>query len=126
MDIEVTSDIENKLLGRREVECVFRGTSGAISRKDAAQAVSKQMKASDKKVYTVLLKGAYGTRDIKGVFYIYNDDKAAKKDLQTYVLKRNGVITEATAAEAAPAEKLAAKPAEKPKEAAEAPKKEQK
>ncbi|OHE51406.1 MAG: hypothetical protein A3K61_07245 [Thaumarchaeota archaeon RBG_16_49_8] len=117
MDIEVTSDIENKLLGRREVECVFRGTSGALSRSNAAQAVSKQMKASDKKVYTVLLKGAYGTMDLKGVFYIYNDDEAAKKDLQTYVLKRNGVVTEA-AAEAAPAEK--------PKAAAEAPKKEQK
>lgn len=121
MDIEVTSDIENKLLGRREVECVFRGTSGSLSRSNAAQAVSKQMKASDKKVYTVLLKGAYGTMDLKGVFYIYNDDEAAKKDLQTYVLKRNGVVTEA-AAEAAPA----AKPAEKPKAAAEAPKKEQK
>lgn len=118
MDIEVTSDIENKLLGRREVECVFRGTSGAISRSDAAQAVSKQMKASDKKVYTVLLKGAYGTRDVKGMFYIYNDDEAAKKDLQTYVLKRNGVVTETAAAEVAPAEK--------PKEAAAAPKKEQK
>jgi len=121
VDIEVTSDIENKLLGRREVECVFRGTSGALSRSNAAQAVSKQVKASDKKVYTVLLKGAYGTMDLKGVFYIYNDDEAAKKDLQTYVLKRNGVVTEA-AAEAAPAEK----PAEKPKAAAEAPKKEQK
>ncbi len=122
MDIEVTSDIENKLLGRREVECLFRGTSGAISRSDAAQAISKQMKASDKKVYTVLLKGAYGTRDVKGVFYIYNDDEVAKKDLQMYVLKRNGVVTETAAAEASPAEK----PAEKPKEAAAAPKKEQK
>jgi ribosomal protein S24E len=113
VEVEVINAIENQLLGRREVECIFRGVSGALSRANAAKAVSKQMKVSDKIVYTILLKGAYGTRDAKGMFYIYNDDEAAKRDLPTYVLKRNSTPA---------VESTEAGSSEKPKEAQEAPK----
>jgi ribosomal protein S24E len=122
VDIEVTDDFENKLLGRREVRCIFRDVYGGLTRVDAAQAVTKKISASGKRVYTVSIMGAYGTRDAKGVFYVYNDDMSAKQGLQEYLLKRNTpseAPAEKAPAEKAPAEKAVAKPVpeEKPKEA---------
>lgn len=111
MEVEITSDIENKLLGRREVECIFRNASGGISRFAAVQSVSKKMKAISKKVYAISIDGGYGTRDVKGLFYIYGNEEDAKRDLPEYILKRNAAKAEA-------AEESAAQP-EKPEEASE-------
>ena len=89
MDIEISSDKENLLLGRREVKCIFIGSYGHFSRIDAVQALSKKIKITNKKVYVVSIDGKSGSRDGKGLFYIYDNENNAKKDISEYILTRN-------------------------------------
>ena len=89
MEIDVSSDKENLLLGRREVKCIFRGSYGHFSRIDAVQALSKKIKITNKKVYVVSIDGKSGSRDGKGLFYIYDNENNAKKDISEYILTRN-------------------------------------
>jgi|TARA_B100000315_G_scaffold186223_1_gene175540 small subunit ribosomal protein S24e len=89
MDIEVRSDKENLLFGRREVECIFRGSYGHFSRIDAVQALSKKIKTTHQKVFVISIHGQSGSRDAEGLFYIYDDENNAKKDIPDYILTRN-------------------------------------
>lgn len=89
MEIEVINDKENVLLNRREVECLFKGNYGAFSRIEAVQAVSKKLNATNKNVYAISIKGESGLRNAKGLFYIYNNEEAAKKDISNYIINRN-------------------------------------
>jgi len=89
MDIEVSSDKENLLVGRREVECIFRGSYGSFNRNDAIQALAKKVKATDKNVFVVFIDGESGSRDAKCLFYIYDDENNAKKDISDHILTRN-------------------------------------
>lgn len=89
MEIEVTNDNENLLLGRREVECLFKGTYGHFSRTDAVQAISKKINVTTKNVYVISIKGESGKRDAKGLFYIYNNEEVANKDISKYIINRN-------------------------------------
>ena len=41
-------------------------------------------------VYT--LKNVYGSREINGIAHVYKDEESAKKVLQKFILKKNGVI----------------------------------
>ena len=93
MDIEINRDIENLLVGRREVECIFRDSYGSFSRNDAIQALSKKIKTTDEKVFVVSIDGESGSRDAKGLFYIYDTDNSAKKDISDYILTRNKPAT---------------------------------
>jgi|TARA_B100001971_G_scaffold50084_1_gene45352 ribosomal protein S24E len=93
MDIEINRDIENLLVGRREVECIFRDSYGSFSRNDAIQALSKKIKTTDEKVFVVSIDGESGSRDAKGLFYIYDTDNSAKKDISDYILTRNKPVT---------------------------------
>ncbi len=79
MNIEINRDIENLLVGRREVECIFRDSYGSFNRNDAIQALSKEIKTTDEKVFVVSIDGESGSRDAKGLFYIYDNDDNAKK-----------------------------------------------
>lgn len=89
MDIEVSSDKENLLIGRREIECIFRGSYGSFNRNDAVQALSKKIKTTNKNVFVISIDGGSGTRDAKGLFYIYDNENNAKKDISEYILTRN-------------------------------------
>ena len=96
MDIEISSDIENLLVGRREVKCIFRDSYGSFNRNDAIQALSKEIKTTDEKVFVVSIDGESGSRDAKGLFYIYDNDDNAKKDISDYILTRNKPVTPKT------------------------------
>ena len=96
MEVEITSDVENELLNRREVRCLFRGLYGHLSRADAIAAASKKLQVSKKGVYVLSIDGGFGTRDAKGLFYVYHNEEDAVKDLPKYILKRNAVTEAAT------------------------------
>ncbi len=124
MEVEVTSDIEHELLGRREVQCLFRSVYGHLSRSDAVQAVSEKIKVTNKAVYVISIDGEYGIRDAKGLFYIYGSEEDAEKDLPKYILKRNAgpaAAPEEAKAQPKTSEEKKAEP-EKPEEAKDQPK----
>ena len=114
--IEVTRDVKNPLLSRREITCTFKGLAGKLKRLEAVEMISKQFNLEGKIVIPINLKNDTGRPLLSGTFYIYEDEKLAKEHLKAAVFKRleKAKATPAKAeGEAAPAE---AKPAEEKKE----------
>ncbi len=135
-EIVTLEDRTNVLLKRREVRCLFRGKAGKLTRNDAVNLLTQQLKLDKKFVIPVILKCETGKADVKGTFYVYDDEGLAKKHLPKYVFLRllskeeRKKIEEAQKAEAkkpeaaAPKAKQAAPKEEKkvPEKAKEAPK----
>lgn len=124
--IEVIRDVKNPLLSRREITCTFKGLSGRLKKLEAVDMISKQFSLEGKVVVPVLLKNATGKPQVSGTFYVYEDDKLARRHLKAAVFKR---LEKAKGAEAKPEEvsQTETKPIEeKPKEEKEKPKEENK
>lgn len=92
MELEVISDMENKLLGRREIECIFPNGSGKAKRNETVEAVASKLGVSPKSVYVVSLYGTSGKRSLKGSFYVYSKEEHAKLQLPKYILRRMGLL----------------------------------
>ena len=115
--IEVTRDVKNPLLSRREITCTFKGLAGKLKRLEAAEMIAKQFSLEGKIVIPINLKNETGRPQTSGTFYVYEDEKLAKEHLKAAVFKRMEKAKAAPAkeGEAAPAE---AAPAEEKKEEA--------
>ncbi|MGI0072454.1 MAG: hypothetical protein ACREA3_01415 [Nitrosotalea sp.] len=114
--IEVTRDVKNPLLSRREITCTFKGLSGRLKKLEAIDMISKQFNLEGKVVVPVLLKNATGKPLVSGTFYVYEDEKLARQHLKAAVFKR---LEKAKGVAAKPEEafQTEAKPTEeKPKE----------
>lgn len=112
--IEITRDVKNPLLSRREITCTFRGLAGKLKRLEAAEMITKQFNLEGKIVIPINLKNDTGRPVLAGTFYVYDDEKLAKEHLKAAVFKR----LEKSKAAPAKAEGEAPPPAEaKPTEA---------
>ena len=115
-------DRTNALLKRREVRCLFKGHAGKLTRNDAANLLVQQLKLDKKFVIPVTLKCETGRTDVKGTFYVYDDEGLAKKHLPKYVFLR--LLSKEERKKAREAEKAKAKKPEGGAQKAEAPKEE--
>ena len=107
--IETKSDVQNKLLLRREITCTFKGLGGKLKKLEAVDMVSKQFKLDGKIVVPIRLKNETGRPMILGTFYVYDDEKLARAHVKPAIFKRldkakGGDKAEGEAKEAAPAE----------------------
>ncbi len=97
--IEVTRDVKNPLLSRREITCNFKGLSGRLKKLEAVDMISKKFNLEGKIVIPMLLKNETGRPVVSGSFYIYEDEKLAKEHLKTAIFSRiekaKGVATKA-------------------------------
>lgn len=109
--LETLEDKTNGLLKRREIRCLFKGYAGKLTRKEAVEMVSKELKLDKTFVIPLSLQCETGTNDVYCTFYVYDDEDLAKKHLPKYVFTR--LLTEE--------ERKAAKEAEKAKSAEAAP-----
>ncbi|OLC34628.1 MAG: hypothetical protein AUH84_04565 [Thaumarchaeota archaeon 13_1_40CM_4_38_7] len=114
--IEVSHDMKNSLLSRREITCTFRGLSGRLKKLEAVDMITKQFNLEGKIVIPVLLKNQTGIPTVSGTFYVYDDENLAKQHLKAAIFKR---LEKAKAGPAkdkevkeAPAEKKESKPKE--------------
>jgi len=119
--IEVTSDVKNELLARREITCTFKGLAGKLKKPEAADMISKQFNITGKIIVPITLKNETGRPIVSGTFYIYDDEKLARQHLKPAIFSRQekakgGGEKEGEAKEA-PAEKPTEKKEEKAKEA---------
>jgi len=87
-EIVTLEDKTNALLKRREVMCLFKGQAGKLSRNDAVSLLTEQLKLDKKFVIPITLKCETGKTDVKGTFYVYDDESMAKKHLPKYVFLR--------------------------------------
>lgn len=127
--IVTLEDKPNGILKRREVKCLFKGVAGKLTRKEAAEMLSTELKLDKKFVIPVSLMCKTGTNDIGCTFYVYDDENLAKQHLPKYIFIR--MLTKEERKKAKEAEKAKGKkpaegaPAEaKDKDKAEKPKKE--
>ena len=81
-------DKTNGLLKRREVKCSFKGSAGRLTRKEAVEILTKELKLDEKFVIPANLICKNGVNDIHGTFYIYDDENLAKKHLPKYIFMR--------------------------------------
>jgi len=78
----------NPLLNRIEVKCIIKEVNGMLKRADAAKMVAERLNYGNKFVIPISLKGESGKRDIKGLFYIYDDESIARAQLPKYIIAR--------------------------------------
>lgn len=81
-------DRKNSLLNRREVKALFKGAAGKIKRTEAAEKIASQLNVDKKQVIPVNLVCETGMTDVHAVFYVYDDEKEAAKQLPRYRLLR--------------------------------------
>ena len=81
------------MLEREEVICVFEGMAGKLSRIEAANKIKEELKVN-KLVIPIKLVSEYGKNDLKGLFYIYDNEEIAKKYIPKYIFKRIGLEKE--------------------------------
>jgi ribosomal protein S24E len=111
--IEVTRDVKNSLLSRREITCNFKGLSGRLKKLEAVDMISKKFNLEGKIVIPILLKNETGRPVVSGSFYVYEDEKLAKEHLKAAVFAR---IEKAKGAVAKPEGEAATEQAEAVKE----------
>jgi len=121
--IETVSDVENSFLSRREITCNFQGLGGKLKRKEAVEMITKEFNLADKTVIAINMKNQTGRPNVTGMFYVYDSEELAKKQVNPTIFERLEKQAKKDAEEAAaeaPAEEAAAEaPAEEA--AAEAP-----
>ncbi len=86
--IEVTRDVKNDLLSRREITCTFRGLAGKLKKLEAIDMISKQLKLDGKTIVPIILENETGRPMISGTFYIYDDEKLAREHVNPATFKR--------------------------------------
>jgi len=115
--IETITDVDNTFLSRRELTCNFTGLGGKLKKMEAVEMVTKKFKLDGKVVIPMGLKNHVGKPVITGIFYVYDDEGLAKKQVNPTIFSRlektKAKLAEAEkATEEAPAEEKPAKDAE--------------
>ncbi len=78
----------NPFLRRLEVEYDFQDGNGTISRKNAVEVLAKELNKQVDRIIPVNLKGSFGAKDLKGLFYVYDDVNLAKMHIKKYLWLR--------------------------------------
>ena len=112
--IDVTRDVKNILLARREITCTFKGLAGKLKKLEAVDVVSKHLKLDGKVIVPIKLQNETGRPMVSGIFYIYDDEKLARQHVKPAIFHRldkaKGGGEKAEETKEAPAEKVEAKP----------------
>jgi small subunit ribosomal protein S24e len=87
-EVVTLEDRKNSLLNRREVKALFKGAAGKIKRTEAAEKIASQLNVDKKQVIPVNLICHTGMTDVHAVFYVYDDEKEAAKQLPRYRILR--------------------------------------
>ena len=114
--IETVNDVNNTFLSRREITCTFAGVGGKLKKLEAIEMVTKKFNLSGKIVIPIKMKNHTGRAVITGTFYVYDDEKLAKAQINPVIferLEKAKTVKEKPEKEDKPAEKKESKPAEK-------------
>lgn len=87
--IDVTRDVKNDILSRREITCTFKGLAGKLKRLEAVDVVSKHFKLDGKVIVPIKLQNETGRPMVSGTFYIYDDEKLARQHVKPAIFARS-------------------------------------
>ena len=119
--IENVNDVNNSFLSRREITCTFSGIGGKLKKLEAVEMIKKEFKLDGKTIIPINMKNHTGRPSITGTFYVYDDEKLAKKHINPVIFKRLEKLNTPKETAEAPKEeksetKAETKPAEEKKE----------
>jgi ribosomal protein S24E len=86
--IETVNDVKNPFLSRRELTCTFAGLGGKLKKLEAVEMVTKKFNLDGKIVIPIKMKNHTGRPVITGTFYVYEDEKLAKKHINPVIFAR--------------------------------------
>ena len=86
--IETLSDEKNSFLSRREIICDFKGLGGKLKKLEAVEMITKEFKLDGKIVIPMKLQNRTGQPKITGIFYVYDDEKLARKHVSPVIFDR--------------------------------------
>ena len=86
--IETVSDVSNTFLSRREITCNFAGLGGKLKKQEASDMITKEFKLDGKIVIPIKMKTHAGKPLVTGIFYVYEDEKVAKRQVSSVIFKR--------------------------------------
>ena len=86
--IETLSDENNSFLSRREIICDIKGLGGKLKKQEAVEMITKQFKLDGKIVIPMKLQNRTGQPKITGTFYVYDDEKLARKHVSPIIFDR--------------------------------------
>jgi len=86
--IETLSDEKNSFLSRREIVCDFKGLGGKLKKLEAVEMITKEFKLDGKIVIPMKLQNHTGQPKITGTFYVYDDEKLARKHVSHVIFDR--------------------------------------
>jgi ribosomal protein S24E len=86
--IETVSDVNNSFLSRRELTCNFSGLGGKLKKLESIDMITKQFKLDGKIVIPIKLQNHVGKPLVTGTFYVYDDEKLAKVQVNPTVFSR--------------------------------------
>src|SRR5919109_4040375 len=87
-EVAMLEDRRNSLLNRREVRAIFKGAAGKINRIEAAEKIANQLSVNKSLVVPINLRCQTGMIDVHAVFYVYDDQNEAARQLPRYRLLR--------------------------------------
>ena len=82
------SDENNSFLSRREIICDFNGLGGKLKKLEAIEMITKEFKLDGKIVIPIKLQNHAGQPKITGTFYVYDDEKLAKEQVNSVIFAR--------------------------------------
>ncbi len=91
MELKINSKTQDKYFDRTLVDFTLKTESKETPKlEDVKKALSEHFKEGYLVVYT--MKNVYGSREIRGIAHVYESEEKAKRLLQKYILKKNGVV----------------------------------
>jgi ribosomal protein S24E len=108
MDLSITSNKENKTIGRKEIEFSVFADAG-VKRDDLKAELCKKLNISPASTIVVRIDSGFGSKMSTGIAHSYNDEATLKKYESRRLLERLGVVEKVAKAAAAPAAKPEAK-----------------
>ena len=86
--IETLSDENNSFLSRREIVCDFNRLGGKLKKLEPVEMITKELKLDGKVVIPIKLQNHTGQPKITGTFYVYDDEKLAKEQVNPSIFAR--------------------------------------
>jgi ribosomal protein S24E len=86
--LTVLSNVQNTLLSRRQIRCVFKGGNGFITRSGAAEALASEFGAEKDNVQIISMRGRSGDRDLVCDAYVFDNVESRKLQTRKHLIIR--------------------------------------
>ncbi|MGC8478362.1 MAG: 30S ribosomal protein S24e [Candidatus Micrarchaeia archaeon] len=95
MELEILSDVKNPLTKRREVKFKVLHDSATMSKAALKEELCKRLNEKPETSIVEKVEQLFGERRSTGIFYAYKDKASMESMEPKYILKRQGLLSEA-------------------------------